>query len=289
MKVRKAVIPVAGLGTRFLPATKACPKELLPIVDVPAIQVVVEEVLHSGIEQVILITGRGKEAILDHFDYSYELEDTLTKRGKTDLVEAISAISRMVSVVSIRQKQPLGLGHAILVAQEVIGSEPFAVLLPDDLFEARIPVTRQLMETSAIYGTGVVALIEVPRELTHRYGIIDGEQMEEGLYRVLDLVEKPDGDRAPSTLALPGRYILPPAIFKHLAVTRPGVNGEIQLTDGLARLAREEGLLGRVVEGTRHDIGDKLGFLQANISFALRRPDLGPELRRYLERELSKE
>ncbi len=288
-QVRKAVIPVAGLGTRFLPATKAVPKELLPIVDVPAIQVVIEECLLSGIEDVILITGRGKGAILDHFDHSYELEDTLQRRGKNELTERIESIAEMVRVIAVRQKRPLGLGHAVLCAKKIIGDEPFAVLLPDDIFEAERPATGQLIETFQKYGTGVVSLLDVPEEHVHRYGVIDGEQMGDGLFRVLDLVEKPEREVAPSTLAVSGRYILPAVIFDYLERTEPGHAGEIQLTDALCKLAREEALLGRQVEAARHDIGDKLGYLKANIAHALKRPELKADLIPYLKQVLEGE
>ncbi|MCB9507743.1 MAG: UTP--glucose-1-phosphate uridylyltransferase GalU [Myxococcales bacterium] len=282
-KVRKAVIPVAGLGTRFLPATKAVPKELLPIVDVPAIQVVIEEVVAAGIEQVILITGRSKGAIMDHFDHSYELEDTLRRRGQTELIEAIDRISEMVRAVAIRQKAPLGLGHAVLCAKDTIGDEPFVVLLPDDIIDAKRPATAQLVEQYERYGAGVVSLMKVPSEDTSMYGIIAGDRMDERTHRVFTLVEKPRPENAPSNLAVIGRYVLPPEIFGYLEATRPGHGGEIQLTDALQALATERGLVGYEFEGTRHDIGDKFGFLKANIEYALKRSDLGPALRAYLE------
>jgi len=288
-KVKKAVLPVAGLGTRFLPATKSVPKELLPIVDVPAIQVVIEEVIKSGIEEVILITGRGKSAILDHFDHSYELEDTLSRRGKGELMERIESISEMVRVISVRQKKPLGLGHAVLCAKQIVGEEPFAVLLPDDVFEAEVPATRQLLDCYERYGTGVISLLDVPREKTHMYGIIEGEKMSEGLYRVLNMVEKPTPDEAPSTLAISGRYILPGVIFRYLEETKPGHGGEIQLTDALQKLARTEGLVGVETKAVRHDIGDKFGYLKANISLALKRDGIREKLKAYMHEVLAEE
>ena len=281
-RVRKAVIPVAGLGTRFLPATKAVPKELLPIVDIPAIQVVIEEAVASGIEQVVLVTGRGKGAIMDHFDHSYELEDTLRRRGQEELITTIERISEMVRAVAVRQKAPLGLGHAVLCAKDAIGDEPFVVILPDDIIDAKVPGTLQLVNQYEKYGAGVVALLDVPPEDTSMYGVIDGDRMGERAHRIHTLVEKPAAGTAPSTLAVMGRYVLPPEIFGIIEGIKPGHGGEIQLTDALQRLASDRGLVGYQFEGTRHDIGDKLGFLKANIAFAMKRPDLGPELREYL-------
>lgn len=288
-KIRKAVIPVAGLGTRFLPATKAVAKELLPIVDVPSIQVVIEEVLAAGIEEVILITGRGKSAIMDHFDHSYELEDILRRRNKTDLIETVDRISNMVRAIAVRQKAPLGLGHAVLCAKSVIGDEPFVVVLPDDIIDGPTPATRQLVEQYERYNAGVVALMSVPREDTHMYGIISGEKMTERTHRIFSLVEKPDAEHAPSELAVIGRYVLPPQIFKHLEATTEGHGGEIQLTDALQMLAADQGLVGYEFEGDRYDIGDKFGFLRANLEFALKRPDLGPELRAFLNERLARD
>jgi UTP--glucose-1-phosphate uridylyltransferase len=280
--IRKAVIPVAGLGTRFLPATKAVPKELLPIVDVPAIQVVIEEVLASGIEEVILITGRGKGAIMDHFDHSYELEDTLRRRGNEEMVERVQAISEMVRAISIRQKAPLGLGHAVLCAKSVIGDEPFAVVLPDDLIDAPVPATLQLVERYHQYGAGVIATMRIDPSDTSLYGIISGDPMDARTRRVFSLVEKPAPSDAPSNIAVMGRYVLPPSIFSYLEKMQRGHGGEYQLTDALQLLARDQGLIGYEFEGTRHDIGDKLGFLKANIAYALQRDDLGPELMAHL-------
>ena len=288
-RIRKAVIPVAGLGTRFLPATKSVPKELLPIVDVPAIQVVIEEVLASGIEEVIFVTGRGKGAIMDHFDHSYELEDTLRRRNQTELINQIEAISRMVRAIAVRQKAPLGLGHAVLCAKSVVGDEPFAVLLPDDLIDAKVAGTKQLVQRYEQYGSGVIAVMEVPENEVDRYGIIASEVMSERTHRIYSLVEKPKVSDAPSRLAIIGRYVLPPEIFEYLEKTKPGHGGEIQLTDALQALSRDRGLIGYEFEGTRHDIGDKVGFLRANIEYALKRPDLGPELMAYLRTRIPHE
>lgn len=287
--VKKAVIPVAGLGTRFLPATKAVPKELLPIVDIPAIQVVVEEVVASGIEEVILITGRGKEAILGHFDYSYELEDTLEKRGKTELLERLRNISEMVRPVAVPQKNPLGLGHAVLCAKSIVGDSPFMVILPDDIIDNSPTATQQLIQRHEQYGTGVIAIQEVPEEDTHMYGIISGDKMGDSSFRINGLVEKPAAGKAPSNFAVIGRYLLPPSIFDYLEETQPGHGGEIQLTDALQKLAANEGLVGHVFEGRRHDIGDKLGFLKANVEYALGREEFGPTFRQYLTDLLNEE
>ncbi len=287
--VRKAVIPVAGLGTRLLPATKVVPKELLPIVDTPAIQVVIEEVLASGLQEVILVTGRGKGAIEDHFDHSYELEDILTRRAKTDQLNSVRRISKLVRAVSIRQKQPLGLGHAVLCAKEAVGDEPFVVILPDDIIAAKVPCTRQLIDVYHKYNAGVVSLLPVPEEHVSRYGIVHGEHWAPRLHRIRTLVEKPKREEAPSNLAIIGRYVLPPKVFTYLEETPRGADGEIQLTDALQRLARERALIGYEYIGERHDIGDKLGFLKCNIRHALQREDIGPELRQYLRELVSAE
>lgn len=285
-RVRKAVIPVAGFGTRLLPVTKSVPKELLPIVDIPAIQVIVEECIHSGIEEVVFITGRGKGGIEDHFDFNYELEKVLEERGKFEELEKVRQISSMIRTVAVRQKKPLGLGHAIYCAREVIGDEHFMVLLPDDIIIADPPCTRQMISVFEKYGQATVSLMEVAREEVNRYGIVAGESWAEGLFRVRTLIEKPDPELAPSQLAIIGRYLLPPIIFDYLAEATPDSSGEIQLTDALARLARERALVGYQFDGMRYDIGDKLGFLTANVAFALGRDDLGPELRRFLRARL---
>ncbi len=283
-RVRKAVIPVAGLGTRLLPVTKSVPKELLPIVDVPAIQVIVEECIKSGIEEVILVTSRGKGQIEDHFDFSYELEGILAERGKTHELEVVRSIGQMVRTISVRQKKPLGLGHAILCAKDVVGDEPFLVLLPDDIISADPTCSRQMLDVYEKYGEGVVSVMEVPRDEVNRYGIVDGEQWSEGLWRIRMLVEKPAVDAAPSNIAVIGRYVLPPIIFEYLEDVRSDESGEIQLTDALARLSRERALIGASFRGERHDIGDRLGLITANIAFALERPELRTKLAEFLKK-----
>jgi UTP--glucose-1-phosphate uridylyltransferase len=274
MRVRKAVIPAAGLGTRFLPATKAIPKEMLPIVDVPTIQLVVEEAVAAGIEEIVIVNGRGKGAIEDHFDHAYELEDTLRRRGKAELADAMARIAGMVRLVSVRQKQPLGLGHAVLVARDAIGDEPFAVLLGDDLYDADPPAVGQLIAVSEKSGMGAVAVMEVAPGQEHLYGVVAGEAQPQGWVRVADMIEKPAPGTAPSRLAIVGRYVLPAAIWPILADTKPGKGGEIQLTDALLTLARERGLVAATLSGDRHDAGDRLGYLRANLVYASKRPDL---------------
>jgi UTP--glucose-1-phosphate uridylyltransferase len=281
MRVRKAVIPAAGLGTRFLPATKAIPKEMLPIVDTPTIQLVVEEAVAAGIEEIILVTGRGKSSVEDHFDIAYELEHTLRERGKVDVAEAMARISHLARVVSVRQKQPLGLGHAVLCARDIVGDEPFAVLLGDDLYDAPRPAIGQLIEVFQTRKLGAVAVMEVAAGQEHLYGVVAGEPVDgaPGLVRVSAMVEKPSPGTAPSRLAVVGRYVLPASIWPILARTMPGKGGEIQLTDGLATLARGEGLLAATLEGERHDAGDRLGYLRANLAYALQRPELADGVR----------
>jgi UTP--glucose-1-phosphate uridylyltransferase len=283
MKVRKAVIPAAGFGTRFLPATKAVPKELLPIVDKPAIQYIMEEVVAAGIDEVILITGREKGSIEDHFDTSGELENHLKKKKKEDLLKIIQKISEMVTLVSVRQKEPLGLGHAILCAKRTVGNEPFAVLLGDDLIDSQIPCIKQMIDLYSSEMQAIIAIQQVPQEEAHLYGIIKGQKVKERVYRIEEMVEKPPRGRAPSTLAIIGRYILPPQIFSLLEKVPPDRNGEIQLTSGLVELNRKEAIFGYEFIGDRYDAGDKLGYLQANISFGLKHPDLGPKLKEYLK------
>jgi UTP--glucose-1-phosphate uridylyltransferase len=278
-RVRKAVLPAAGLGTRFLPATKAVPKEMLPIVDVPTIQLVVEEAVAAGIEEIVVVNGRGKGAIEDHFDHAYELEDTLRRRGKTELADQMARIAGMVRIVSVRQKQPLGLGHAVLVARDAIGDEPFAVLLGDDLYDARVPAIGQLIHVFEKSGHGAVAVMEVPSGQEHLYGVVAGEPRPEGWLRVTDMVEKPAPGTAPSRLAIVGRYVLPAEIWPILASTKPGKGGEIQLTDGLLALARSHGLVAATLDGVRHDAGDRLGYLRANLAYALKRPELAEGVR----------
>jgi UTP--glucose-1-phosphate uridylyltransferase len=279
--VKKAVIPAAGLGTRFLPATKAVPKEMLPIVDVPTIQLVIDEAVRAGITDVVVVNGRHKHAIEDHFDHAFELETTLEQRGKTALVEELRKISSMIRLISVRQKAPLGLGHAVLCARESIGDQPFAVLLGDDLVDNdRDPGIAQLCRVYEETGCGAVAVMEVPAGQEHLYGIVSGEAIAgSSRVRIREMVEKPPPGTAPSRLAIVGRYVLPPAIWEHLASTRPGVGGEIQLTDALRQLAvSSPGLIGVVVEGVRHDAGDRLGYLRANLAYALKRPELRAEV-----------
>jgi UTP--glucose-1-phosphate uridylyltransferase len=285
-RIRRAVFPAAGLGTRFLPATKAQPKEMLPLVDKPIIQYAVEEAIASGLESLVIITGRGKNAIEDHFDVSYELEKVLAERGKSDLLSLVRAVSEMVHIAYIRQKEALGLGHAILVSRDLMNEEPFAVLLADDVIVSEVPCIRQMMNIYDRYRTSVVALMEVPAQETNRYGIINGKQLPEGdgsLFEVVDMVEKPKVEDAPSNLAIIGRYILTPAIFEMLEETREGSGGEIQLTDGLRRLLSRERILAYKFQGKRHDAGDKLGFLQATVEFALKNEELGHAFRAYLK------
>ncbi len=274
MKIRKAVIPVAGLGTRFLPASKAIPKEMLTIVDRPTIQYIVEEVVASGIEQVILITSAGKSAIEDHFDYDYELDHVLTKKKKNNLAEEINHISNLIDVVSVRQKKPLGLGHAILMARNVIGNEPFVVLLGDDLVLGDQPCTKQMLNLFEDVGESIVAVQRVPQDQTYQYGIVEGVQEREQVHKVKRMVEKPAPGTTNSDMAIIGRYILQPDIFDILAKTTPGHGGEIQLTDALLALSNKRGMYAYEFEGTRFDAGDKLGYLKAIIAFALRHPDL---------------
>jgi UTP--glucose-1-phosphate uridylyltransferase len=285
-KIQRAVFPAAGLGTRFLPATKAQPKEMLPLVDKPIIQYAVEEAVASGLENLVIITGRGKNAIEDHFDVSYELENILAERGKSDLLNCVSAVSEMVHIAYVRQKKALGLGHAVLVARDLMNEEPFAVLLGDDVIEADVPCIRQMMDVYDRYQTSIVALMEVPAQATGRYGIVKCRPLPEGgegLFEVLDMVEKPSPSEAPSNLAIIGRYILTPSIFEALEETGMGAGGEIQLTDGLRRLLSKQQVLAYKFRGKRHDAGDKLGFLQATVEFALKNEELGPEFRSYLK------
>jgi UTP--glucose-1-phosphate uridylyltransferase len=292
IKVKKAVLPAAGFGTRFLPATKAVPKELLPIVDKPTIQYIMEEVVHSGIKEVILITGREKGSIEDHFDTSAELENHLRKKGRHDLLKIVQEVSEMVTLVSVRQKEPLGLGHAVLCAKKAVGDEPFAVLLGDDLIDASVPCIRQMIDiyeelsrglNSSAPGPALIAIQRVPRTEAHLYGIIKGKKIKDRVYRIEDMVEKPKKGTAPSNLAIIGRYILPPEIFKILENIRPDHKGEIQLTNGLRELNRRTPVFGYEFLGDRYDAGDKLGYLEANIAFGLKHPELGPKLKRYLK------
>jgi UTP--glucose-1-phosphate uridylyltransferase len=287
-RVRKAVLPAAGLGTRFLPATKAQPKEMLTVVDKPQIQYVVEECVASGIEHIIIVTGRGKSAIEDHFDSSPALERFLEEKGKKAEAELVRKISNMVQVSYTRQKEPLGLGHAVLVAKDLVGDEPFAVLLGDVLIPGKNPATKQLIDVYHATGIGAIAVEEVPHEKTNLYGIVDGTletkaEFGKRLLRIRALVEKPKPENAPSNLAITGRYVLPPAIFECLERTKPGSGGEIQLTDGMSILCKEQGLWAYIYEGVSYDAGDKLGFLKATVELALKNPELGAGFRAYLK------
>jgi len=287
MRVRKAVFPAAGLGTRFLPATKAQPKEMLPLVDKPIIQYGVEEALASGCDQIIIVTGRGKQAIEDHFDVSYELERMLEDRKKTDLLEIVRHISDMIHVFYVRQKEALGLGHAVLMARELVGNEPFAVLLADDVIDADPPCLKQMIDVFQETQCSVVAAQVIEGKAISAYGVLDMKPVPGRfggrLYEVRNMVEKPRLEDAPSNLAIIGRYILTPTVFETLSEVRAGAGGELQLTDGLRMLLKKEKMYAYVYEGTRHDTGDKLGFLKATIEFALKREDLGGPLREYLK------
>jgi UTP--glucose-1-phosphate uridylyltransferase len=284
VRVRKAVFPAAGLGTRFLPATKAQPKEMLPLVDKPTIQYVVEEAVASGLGEIIIVTGRGKRAIEDHFDASFELEYYLNDRGKVEELAQIKTISEMASVSYVRQKEPLGLGHAVLCARALVGDEPFGVFLGDDIIgKAPVPCMRQLLDVFERYGGPVIAVERVPRERIHQYGVIAGKNIGGNVWEISDLVEKPQAKDAPSDLAIIGRYVLTPDIFGILAETAADKRGEIQLTDGLRALRGRRPMYAVVFEGTRYDTGDKLGFLKATVEFALARPDLADAFRNYLK------
>ncbi|MDR1727403.1 MAG: UTP--glucose-1-phosphate uridylyltransferase GalU [Acidobacteriota bacterium] len=284
-KIRRAVFPAAGLGTRFLPATKAQPKEMLPLVDKPIIQYAVEEAVASGCDSLVIITGRGKNAIEDHFDVSYELEKTLEERGKSELLGRVRTVSELAHIAYIRQKEALGLGHAVSMARDLTNGEPFAVLLGDDVIVGATPCIRQLADVYERHRASVVAVMEVPEEETCRYGVIKGRPAPDGdprLFEVEDMVEKPAKGAAPSNLAIIGRYILTPGVFEALEETGKGSGGEIQLTDGLRRLLAREKIFACKFEGRRHDAGDKLGFLQATVEVALQNEELGASFRAYL-------
>ncbi len=285
--LRKVVIPAAGLGTRFLPATKSVPKEMLPIVDQPTIGLIVDEALRAGATEVIIVNGRGKTAIEDYFDRSYELEDTLQRKGKKELFEQVRRISDSVRVTSVRQKEPLGLGHAVLAARNAVGDEWFGVLLGDDLFDSEEPGIAQLARVSAKTGKATVALMPVPDDQTQLYGVAAGKRLPDGTFAVEKMVEKPKAGTSPSNLAVIGRYLLPPDIFGILEQVKPGAGGEIQLTDALAVLAQQGRLLGVTLKGERHDAGDRLGYLQANIAFALKRPELREGLIAFMKKAVS--
>jgi UTP--glucose-1-phosphate uridylyltransferase len=285
-RVRKAVFPAAGLGTRFLPATKAQPKEMLPLVDKPIIQYGVEEAVAAGCDQILIITGRGKQAIEDHFDVSYELEKMLEERGKTDLLKIVRQISDLIHIAYVRQKEALGLGHAVLTARELVGDEPFAVLLADDVIDSEVPCLKQMMNVFDKMQCSVLATQVVEGPGISAYGVLAGTPVPGSngkLYEVTNLVEKPRHEDAPSNLAVIGRYILTPTVFETLSEIKAGAGGELQLTDGLKQLLKKEKIYGYVFEGKRHDTGDKLGFLKATVEFALKRSDLGGPLREYLK------
>lgn len=282
MKIRKAIIPAAGLGTRFLPATKAQPKEMLPIVDKPTIQYIIEEAVASGIEDIIIVNGRNKGSIEDHFDRAVELEMELKKKEKEEELMMVKSISEMANVYFIRQKQPLGLGHAVLSARRFIGEEPFAVLLGDDVVVSKIPALKQMIYIYNEYNNSIIGVQTVPHEVTDKYGIINGKAVDERVYKVKDLVEKPPVDEAPSDVAILGRYILTPNVFNYLETQERGAGGEIQLTDALKRMAKDEAVYAYDFKGHRYDCGSKIGFLQANIEFGLRSPDLRKELEDYI-------
>lgn len=283
MKIRKAVFPAAGFGTRFLPATKAIPKEMLPLLDKPLIQYSVEEAKGSGLEEVIIVTGMGKTAIEDHFDVSFELEILLKEKNKKDILQMVEEVSNLIHFSYTRQKKPLGLGHAILCAKNLVGMEPFAVFLSDDVIDAKIPVMRQMMKAFQQHPFTILAVQRVPTKDVHHYGIIEAKKIGPRLYKVIDMVEKPHPKAAPSNLAIIGRYILTPEIFHALEETKPGKGGEIQLTDGLKLLSKTQPIYAYEFEGDRYDAGDKLGFLKANVSFALKSSAINKEFRRFLK------
>jgi UTP--glucose-1-phosphate uridylyltransferase len=286
MRVRKAVFPAAGLGTRFLPATKAQPKEMLPLVDKPIIQYGVEEALAAGCDQIIIITGRGKQAIEDHFDVSYELEKMLEEKGKKDLLKIVRQISELIHVAYVRQKEAMGLGHAVLMARELVGNEPFAVLLADDVVDAQVPCLKQMIQVFDQKQCSVIATQVVQGKAISAYGVLDvkpADGFNGRLFEIQNMVEKPKLEDAPSDKAIIGRYILTPTVFETLSQTALGTGGELQLTDGMRLLLKREKMYAYVYEGKRHDTGDKLGFLKATVEFALKRQDLGEEFRRYLK------
>jgi UTP--glucose-1-phosphate uridylyltransferase len=282
MGVKKAIIPAAGLGTRFLPATKAQPKEMLPIVDKPTIQYIIEEAVASGIEEILIITGRNKRAIEDHFDKSVELESELESHGKEELLNLVKDISNMVDIYYIRQKEPRGLGHAISCAKTFVGNEPFAVMLGDDVVDNKVPCLKQLIDCYNEYKTSIIGVQEVPKDQVYKYGIVKGMYIEDRVYKVKDLIEKPKVEEAPSNMAILGRYIITPAIFEILNNTTPGKGGEIQLTDALRSLIGSEAMYAYNFQGRRYDVGDKLGFLEATVEYALKREELKKPFMEYL-------
>jgi len=282
-KIKKAVFPAAGLGTRFLPATKAQPKEMLPIVDKPVIQYLVEEAVAGGIEEIIIITGQGKRSIEDHFDRSFELEHTLKKRGKTKILKELKKLENLAKFIYVRQNSPLGDGHAILCAKHVVGREPFAVLFGDDVIDSKTPATKQLIDVFQEKQAPVIALQEVPQENVSSYGVIEPYLCKGKLCRIKNLIEKPKVEEAPSNLAVVGKYVCTPEVFDALEKVKPGKDGEIRLIDGFDLLKERQALYGYIFEGNRYDTGDKLGLIKATIDFALKRPELEPELREYLK------
>jgi UTP--glucose-1-phosphate uridylyltransferase len=281
-KIRKAVFPAAGLGTRFLPATKASPKEMLPLVDKPLIQYVVEEAVQSGIESILIVTSRGKTVIEDHFDVSFELEQLLGERGKEEARRSVRAISEMARVSYVRQREALGLGHAVLQARDFVGDEPFAVLLADDIVDAEVPALEQMIRVYEEFDAPVLGTMRVEGEAISRFGVIDAEEASDGVYKIRDMVEKPPFQEAPSDLAIIGRYILTPDIFDEIERTPRGAGGEFQITDAMRALLKKRPFYAVRFDGTRHDAGDKLGFLIATVEFALKRPDLAPQFKEYL-------
>ena len=286
MKVRKAIIPAAGLGTRFLPATKAQPKEMIPIVDKPTIQYIVEEAAAAGIEDILVISGRNKRTIEDHFDKSYELEEELHRKGKQDLLSVVEDISNIANIHYIRQKEAKGLGHAIYCAKSFIGNEPFAVLLGDDIVDSETPCIKQLMDVYNEYQTTILGVQKVPLQAVSKYGIIAGKQIDERVYKVKGLVEKPEIEQAPSNIAILGRYIISPRIFEFLESATPGKNGEIWLTDALEQLMEREAMYAYDFEGDRYDVGDRIGFLKATVEFALKREDLRDDFSAFLKNRI---
>jgi UTP--glucose-1-phosphate uridylyltransferase len=286
MKVRKAIIPAAGLGTRFLPATKAQPKEMIPIVDKPTIQYIVEEAASAGIEDILIISGRNKRAIEDHFDKSYELEEELHRKGKQELLSVVEEISNIANIHYIRQKEAKGLGHAIFCAKSFIGNEPFAVMLGDDIVDSQVPCIKQLMDVYNEYQTTILGVQKVPIQDVTKYGVIGGNQIDERVYKVKGLVEKPEIEQAPSNIAILGRYIISPRIFEFLESATPGKNGEIWLTDALQKLMEQEAMYAYDFEGDRYDVGDRIGFLKATVEYAIKREDLKDEFTAFLKRKL---
>jgi UTP--glucose-1-phosphate uridylyltransferase len=287
VKIKKAVIPAAGLGTRFLPATKAQPKEMLPIVDKPAIQYIIEEAVESGIEEILIIIGRNKTAIEDHFDLSLEIEAELKQKKKYELLQLVDNISNLAQIYYTRQKEPKGLGHALLCAKAFVGNEPFAVMLGDDIVDSSVPCLKQIIDIYNKFHTSIIGVQEIPKSDLNKYGIVSGTKIENLVYRIHDLIEKPEIDKAPSNIAILGRYIITPKIFELLENTAPGINGEIQLTDALKRLLAHETIYAYRFDGKRYDIGNKLGFLKANVEFALKQEEISEDFLSYLKHEVA--